>query len=65
VVSGQAFEHIEFIWLTILEIARVLKTNGLAVIIARRGVTSIAILPIAGASIRTAFLPLSSTRASS
>jgi SAM-dependent methyltransferase len=34
VVSGQAFEHIEYIWLTILEVARVLKTNGLAAIIA-------------------------------
>lgn len=34
VVSGQAFEHIEYIWLTILEVARVLKVNGLAAIIA-------------------------------
>jgi len=34
VVSGQAFEHIEWPWLTILEITRVLKVNGLAVIAA-------------------------------
>ena len=34
VVSGQAFEHIEYIWLSILEVARVLKTNGIAAIIA-------------------------------
>jgi SAM-dependent methyltransferase len=29
VISGQAFEHIEFFWLTMLEIARVLKPQGL------------------------------------
>jgi SAM-dependent methyltransferase len=34
VVSGQSFEHIEWPWLTILEIARVLKVNGFAVIAA-------------------------------
>lgn len=34
VVSGQVFEHIEWPWLTILEIARVLKVNGLSVIAA-------------------------------
>ena len=34
VVSGQTFEHIEFIWLTIFEIARVLRPNGLACVIA-------------------------------
>lgn len=34
VVSGQAFEHIEFPWLTIQEIARVLKKGGAAIIIA-------------------------------
>lgn len=34
VVSGQAFEHIEFPWLTISEIARVLKPGGLAIVIA-------------------------------
>jgi SAM-dependent methyltransferase len=34
VVSGQAFEHIEYIWLTILEIARVLKPGGLCCLLA-------------------------------
>jgi SAM-dependent methyltransferase len=34
VVSGQAFEHIEWPWLTIREIARVLRGGGLALIIA-------------------------------
>jgi len=34
VVSGQAFEHIEFFWLTILEAARVLKPGGLCCLIA-------------------------------
>jgi SAM-dependent methyltransferase len=34
VISGQAFEHIEFPWLTICEIARVLKPGGSAVVIA-------------------------------
>jgi len=34
VISGQAFEHIEFFWVTILEIARVLKSGGLCCIIA-------------------------------
>jgi len=34
VISGQAFEHIEFFWLTMKEIDRVLKTNGLCCIIA-------------------------------
>jgi SAM-dependent methyltransferase len=33
-VSGQAFEHIEFFWITALEIARVLKPGGLCCIIA-------------------------------
>ncbi len=33
-ISGQAFEHIEFFWLTILEVSRVLKPNGLCCIIA-------------------------------
>ena len=37
VVSGQAFEHIEFFWLTILEIARVLKPEGLCCLIAPSG----------------------------
>lgn len=30
VVSGQVFEHVEFFWLSILEIRRVLKPGGLA-----------------------------------
>lgn len=33
-VSGQAFEHIEFFWITMLEIARVLKPGGICCIIA-------------------------------
>jgi SAM-dependent methyltransferase len=33
VISGQAFEHIEYIWLTMREIARVMKTAGLCCII--------------------------------
>jgi SAM-dependent methyltransferase len=33
-ISGQAFEHIEFFWITILEIARILKPGGLCCIIA-------------------------------
>lgn len=33
-ISGQAFEHIEFFWITMLEIARVLKPGGLCCIIA-------------------------------
>lgn len=36
-ISGQAFEHIEFFWITILEIARVLKPGGLCCIIAPSG----------------------------
>jgi SAM-dependent methyltransferase len=36
-ISGQAFEHIEFFWLTMLEIARVLKPAGLCCIIAPSG----------------------------
>ena len=34
VVSGQTFEHTEFFWLTIREIARALKTDGLLCLIA-------------------------------
>lgn len=33
-ISGQCFEHIEYIWVTMLEIWRVLKPGGLACIIA-------------------------------
>ena len=36
-VSGQAFEHIEFFWITMLEIRRVLKAGGLCCIIAPSG----------------------------
>ncbi|MBI3343682.1 MAG: methyltransferase domain-containing protein [Gammaproteobacteria bacterium] len=36
-ISGQAFEHIEYFWLTMLEIARVLKPGGLCCIIAPAG----------------------------
>lgn len=34
VVSGQAFEHIEFFWLTWMEMVRVAKPNGLIFLIA-------------------------------
>jgi SAM-dependent methyltransferase len=34
VISGQAFEHIPFFWITMLEIARVLKPDGLCCILA-------------------------------
>lgn len=37
VISGQAFEHIEFFWITISEMARVLRKNGLLCIIAPNG----------------------------
>ena len=36
-ISGQAFEHIEYFWLAMLEIARVLKSGGLCCIIAPSG----------------------------
>lgn len=34
VISGQALEHVEYFWVTMLEIARVLKPGGLCCIIA-------------------------------
>jgi SAM-dependent methyltransferase len=34
VISGQAFEHIQYFWVTMLEIARVLKPGGLCCVIA-------------------------------
>lgn len=37
VVSGQAFEHIEFFWLTLEEMTRVLKKDGIICIIAPLG----------------------------
>ncbi len=33
VISGQAFEHIEFFWITMSEIARVLKQDGILCIV--------------------------------
>ncbi|MBI1889904.1 MAG: methyltransferase domain-containing protein [Burkholderiales bacterium] len=37
VISGQAFEHIEFFWITMLEVARVLRPGGICCIIAPSG----------------------------
>lgn len=37
VVSGQAFEHIEYPWVTMVEIARVLKPGGIVCVIAPSG----------------------------
>lgn len=37
VVSGQALEHIEFFWLTVLEIARIARPGGLVCLIAPSG----------------------------
>ncbi len=34
IISGQAFEHIEYFWLSMLEVARVLKPGGICCIIA-------------------------------
>ena len=34
VISGQAFEHIQYFWLTMLEVARALKPGGLCCILA-------------------------------
>jgi SAM-dependent methyltransferase len=36
-ISGQAFEHIEFFWLTMLEVSRVLKPGGICCLIAPSG----------------------------
>ena len=36
-ISGQVLEHVEFFWLTILEVSRVLKPGGTACIIAPSG----------------------------
>jgi SAM-dependent methyltransferase len=33
-VSGQVLEHVEFFWITMLEVARVLRPGGLACLIA-------------------------------
>lgn len=37
VISGQAFEHIEYFWITMLEIRRIMKPSGLCCIIAPSG----------------------------
>ncbi|MEM7672471.1 MAG: methyltransferase domain-containing protein [Verrucomicrobiota bacterium] len=37
VISGQAFEHVEFFWKTMEEMTRVLKKDGLLCLIAPRG----------------------------
>jgi len=37
VISGQAFEHVEFFWITMEEMTRVLKKDGLLCIIAPNG----------------------------
>jgi SAM-dependent methyltransferase len=37
VISGQAFEHIEFFWITMSEMARILKKGGLLCILAPNG----------------------------
>ncbi len=37
VISGQVFEHIEYPWLTLMEITRILKPGGLCCIIAPAG----------------------------
>jgi SAM-dependent methyltransferase len=37
VISGQAIEHIEFFWVTMYEVARVLKPNGISCIIGPSG----------------------------
>lgn len=37
VISGQMMEHVEFPWLTFLEIARVLKRGGICCVIAPSG----------------------------
>ncbi len=38
VISGQAFEHIEFFWITLAEMTRVLKKGGLMCIIVPRDI---------------------------
>lgn len=37
IISGQAFEHIEFFWITMAEMARIVKKDGLLCIIAPKG----------------------------
>jgi len=45
-VSGQAFEHIEYIWLSMLEIKRVLKPGGICCLIAPSAVGIIHRFPV-------------------
>lgn len=37
VICGQVFEHVEYFWITILEISRILKPNGLLCLIVPSG----------------------------
>lgn len=37
IISGQVFEHVRFFWITMLEIARILKPGGICCIIAPSG----------------------------
>lgn len=37
IISGQVFEHVKFFWVTMLEIARILKPGGVCCIIAPSG----------------------------
>jgi SAM-dependent methyltransferase len=37
IISGQAFEHIEFFWITVAEMVRVLKKDGILCLIAPQG----------------------------
>jgi len=63
IVSGQAFEHVEYFWLTWLEMARVLKPGGLIFLLAPSRGRSTAIRRIAGASTLMASGRWASTRA--
>ena len=45
-ISGQAFEHIEYIWLSMLEIGRVLKPGGLTCLLAPSAVGLIHRYPV-------------------
>jgi SAM-dependent methyltransferase len=38
VISGQVFEHVEFFWITMAEMTRVLKKDGLLCVVAPNGV---------------------------
>ena len=45
-ISGQAFEHIEYIWLSMLEIGRVLKPGGITCLLAPSAVGLIHRYPV-------------------